>query len=360
MTKLSIRQRIGLELNRRIQHNRIEMHPLRQLFWESTLRCNLNCKHCGSDCKFVANTPDMPMEDFLRVIDESVTPHVDTHKVLIIISGGEPLVRNDIEEVGRQLYRREYPWGMVTNGMALTQERFDRLRAAGLRSMAISLDGMEEDHNWMRGNANSFANAMRAIRILASQTDVIWDVITCVNQRNIKYLPQLKDMLYDNGVRDWRLFGIFPMGRAKQYDELQLSNADFRRLMEYIMEFRKEGKVRTNYACEGFLGEYEGKVRDQLYHCDAGVSVASILIDGSISACGSIRSKFYQGNIYKDDFWDVWENRFESYRDRSWAKQGICADCKMWRYCEGNGMHQHDEDGSLLVCHLSKVEDWKD
>ena len=113
-----------------------------------------------------------------------------------------------------------------------------------------------------------------------------------------------------------------------------------------------------SYSCEGFLGDYEGDVRDHLFHCAAGVSVASILIDGSISACTSIRGKYYQGNIYKDDFWDVWENRFQPYRNRSWMrKQEPCDQCKVWRYCEGSGMHMRREDGSLMLCHYQAVNE---
>jgi radical SAM protein with 4Fe4S-binding SPASM domain len=80
-----------------------------------------------------------------------------------------------------------------------------------------------------------------------------------------------------------------------------------------------------------------------------------VLIDGSISACGSIRADYHQGNIYKDDFIDVWENRFQPYRDRSWMKKDQCGDCKWFRYCEGNGMHLRDDDGKLILCHLDRI-----
>ena len=56
-----------------------------------------------------------------------------------------------------------------------------------------------------------------------------------------------------------------------------------------------------------------------------------------------------------DDFWTVWNERFEMYRDRDWARQGICGDCKMFRYFRGNGMHLHDEEGKLLVCHYNRL-----
>ena len=52
----------------------------------------------------------------------------------------------------------------------------------------------------------------------------------------------------------------------------------------------------------------------------------------------------------------VWNNGFRVYRDREWARQGACADCKMFRYCEGNGMHLHDDEGKLLVCHLQRID----
>ena len=112
----------------------------------------------------------------------------------------------------------------------------------------------------------------------------------------------------------------------------------------------------ASYGCEGFLGEYEGQVRDHLFTCQAGMSISSVMIDGSISACASIRSDLAQGNIYKDDFIDVWENRYQPYRDRSWMKTGECAQCKYFRYCQGNGMHLRDEKGNLILCHLKRLQ----
>jgi radical SAM protein with 4Fe4S-binding SPASM domain len=51
----------------------------------------------------------------------------------------------------------------------------------------------------------------------------------------------------------------------------------------------------------------------------------------------------------------VWQNRFEKFRNRAWAKKGKCADCKMWQYCEGNGMHLYDDDENLLLCHYQRL-----
>lgn len=353
---MNTKLKLALELERLRRHNEKSLHDLQQLFWESTLRCNVSCRHCGSDCRSVVTQPDMPAEDFLKVIDEQIEPHVNPHKVMIIISGGEPTIRKDLAYIGSELSKRGFPWGMVTNGMLLTEQKFKELRGAGMLSMTISLDGKEEDHNWMRGNKLSFQNAVRAIKLAAADRRLTWDVVTCANRRNIQYLSQLREFLWDIGVRRWRIFGIDPMGRAKDDPELMLTDEQFTYMLDFIVSEREAGR-RVSYSCEGFLGDYEGKVRDYLYQCAAGISVASILIDGSISACTSIRGKYYQGNIYKDDFWDVWENGFKNYRNRDWMRKlEPCNTCKMFRYCEGNGMHLREENGELMLCHLKRIK----
>lgn len=352
--RLSLRQRIGLELARKTRDNLKEIHPLITLFWECTLRCNISCKHCGSDCRVTAGQKDMPADDFLRVID-SITPHVNPHKVNVVLTGGEPLVRDDLEKVGLALYKRGYPWGFVSNGLYLSRKRLDSLLAAGLHATTISLDGFEEDHNWMRGHKKSFEKATAAIRMLAQEPDVTWDVVTCVNRKNYRYLSEFRDYLYDIGVRRWRVFTIFPVGRAALYPEFQLADEEFTGLMEFIKHVRQAKKMRLSYGCEGFLGRYEGEVRDSFFLCNAGIRVGSILADGSISACPSIRSNYHQGNIYEDDFMDVWNNRFEPFRNKDWAKKDECAACKLFRYCEGNGMHLRDDNGKLLVCHHKRI-----
>lgn len=353
MKPLSIKQRIALELNRKVKQERRRTHPLHQLFWECTWRCNLSCRHCGSDCKSSSAIKDMPAEDFLKVVD-SILPHVDPHKLNIVITGGEPLMRKDLEWVGRQLYDREMPWGIVTNGLLLTAERLESLRRAGLHNITISLDGTEESHNWMRNHPLSFKRAYEAIRRVAAAADLNFDVVTCVNRRSLDELNEIKELLIAAGVKRWRLFTIFPAGRAAQYPDFELTKEEVKTLMEFIIATRKEDRIYASFCCEGFMAGYEGYVRDYFFNCNAGVTVASVLLDGSIGACPSIRADYTQGNIYNDDFWDVWQNRYKEYRDRSWMKRGACAECSYWRYCEGNGMHLRDSEGNLTHCHLLK------
>lgn len=297
----------------------------------------------------------MPLEDFLHVLDTEVTPNVDPARVLIIFSGGEVLVRDDLERAGEEVTRRGYRWGMVTNGMALTPKRFEALLKAGLSSVSVSFDGFEPIHNTIRQSPLSYERALSALRLIRD-SGIAYDAITCVTPELVDRLDEWKELLISEGIKSWRIFSIFPAGRAKRDDKLHLSAEDFRRVMEFIRNTRREGRINLNYACEGFLGGYESEVRDHFYMCAAGVNVASIRVNGDISGCTSVRANYTQGNIYTDSFWGVWQSRFEKFRNREWAKTDECKDCKAWQFCEGGGMHLRDDEGKLMYCHYKMLK----
>ena len=101
----------------------------------------------------------MPLKDFLKVLDE-VKSQYEPSKVLIAITGGEPLLRNDLEKCGVEIQKRGFPWGMVSNGFTLTNEKYDSFVKAGLKTLTISLDGLEENHNWLRNHKDSFKKTL--------------------------------------------------------------------------------------------------------------------------------------------------------------------------------------------------------
>lgn len=350
ISQLGIKKWLALQAASSLYNEVIEKHPLMTLFWECTLRCNLICRHCGSDCVAEERIPDMPAKDFFRVLDESISKKVRPQDLLIIISGGEALVRSDLTEIGHALKDRGYMWGMVTNGMLLTDNRLHELMDAGLKSIALSLDGPEEIHNSIRQNPKSYERAVNALRAITRAEGLTYDIITCATPPLLPRLAEFRDFLISEHCKAWRLGSISPMGRAAHMPDLLLDGKQTTQLLSFISETRKEGRIFVEFTCDGFLGSFEGEVRDHFYQCDAGITTGGILIDGSISGCTSIRGNHVQGNIYKDDFMQVWETRYQKYRDRSWAKKGICSDCEMWRFCRGNGMHLYDDNNNLLHC----------
>ena len=349
---------IGKLLHRAFRANETAVHELNYLFWECTTRCNLHCRHCGSDCFAAGSDADMPLEDFLRAFD-TIPAEERAKPFTVVLTGGEPLLRPDLPEIGQALRSRGAGWGIVSNGWLYDAEMHQRLVAAGLGALTISLDGLEASHDWMRGRPGSFSRALKGISVAATDPRINFDVVTCVQRRNLGELEALYGLLSGIGVRQWRIFSIIPIGRAAQDPELQLTDEEFRGLMEFIKGKRadKSASMKVTFSCEGYLGAYERQVRDNPYFCHAGINIASVLIDGRISACPNIdRDAFSQGNIYQDNFYQVWQERFRPYRDRRWTRRGPCADCKVWRDCLGGGMHNwHGACEAVLNCHWAKT-----
>lgn len=356
LNKLGIKKKFALSLYARYRNNAARLHELSYIFWECTLRCNMSCLHCGSDCLASAVQPDMPLGDFLGALDK-LSPNIDPGKTTIALTGGEPLLREDLADCGREFMRRGYNWGFVTSGFLLTESKLKELLDAGLRSITISLDGLAENHNWLRGRENSFDRALAAIKLVAATPGLTYDVATTVHQRSIKELEEVYSLLLEAGVKRWRLFTIFPKGRAAEHAELLPDKVLLFKLFDFIKEKRAEGRMSVYFGCEGYLGEFEGEVRDGFFFCRAGVNIISVLADGSISACPSLRADFIQGDIYRDNIWEIWENRFHIMRDRRWTRVGECRDCKEYKRCGGGALHLRDENTKeYIYCALKEME----
>ena len=343
------------------------IHELNYLFWECTTRCNLHCRHCGSDCTAASNDKDMPLDDFLRAFD-TIPKSELPQNFTVVLTGGEPLLRPDLSEIGHALRRRGMGWSMVSNGYLYDRAMHARLMDSGLGALTISLDGLEAEHDWMRGHKGSFQRTLDAIAIAAAERHFNFDVVTCVNQRNLPQLQAIYDLLASLGVQRWRIFTIIPIGRALGHPELHLTNPQFVQLMEFIKAKREattqeikhsnnQATMEVTFSCEGYLGRYERRVRQTPYFCHAGINIASVLIDGTICACPNIdRKAFAQGNIYTHNLWQVWQDGFHPFRDRSWARRGMCKDCKAFNNCLGNGMHNwHGDCQEVINCHYHKT-----
>lgn len=348
--------KISQYFHNRFRDNEVQIHELSYLFWECTQRCNLKCLHCGSDCISDSKSKDMPFEDFLNAI-LPLKNFYKPNSITVVITGGEPLLRNDLPQCGKILRENGFRWGIVTNGFAYNPDIHARLLSAGLGAITLSLDGFEESHNWLRLNKHSFNNALKALDLIVSSNRLNYDVVTCVNSKNVNELFRFRDFLISRKVKAWRLFTIAPIGRAASNFDLQLNNEQLRQLMDFIAQSRTDKRIDIKFSCESYVGEYEKLVRDSFFFCRAGINIASILIDGSISACPNINRHFVQGNIYNDNFLDVWNNRFENMRNRSWTKTGICLTCKDYKNCNGGAMHLWtDKQDCIMTCINEKIK----
>ena len=352
-------RRFAYPLYRRLE---TAAHPLRYLFLEITQRCNLDCLHCGSDCGKRPAPDELTTDEWLSFIDYLAARFPRRDELFLVITGGEPLCHPDLHRILDRIARHGFPFGMVTNGMALNREAVSELVARGIGSVTVSLDGLRESHDWLRGRRGSFDRAVGGLRLLARQPIRYVDVVTCVNPKNIDELSEVLALVQETGVRRMRLFSIFPKGRAKDNGDLLLSDEQIRKLMRWIATTREalhDSDFALDFSCEGYLpANVDAAVRDEPYFCRAGISIGSVLCDGAISACPNITRDLIQGNIRRDDFASVWETRFERFRDREWMRTAMCDGCSQWKRCLGNSMHLWDDElGRTALCHYKVMRE---
>ena len=319
---------------------------LHNLFWETTLRCNAKCKHCGSRAGEDCNFKDELTTDEIKNVLKSVADKYDAREILLNITGGEPLLRQDLFEVMAYAVSLGYRWGMTTNGMLINDEIIEKLKQTHMDTVSISLDGLEKSHDEFRGVPGSYAKIIENIKKLkeANFLDCI-QVTTVVNKLSIGELEGMYEKMKELEVDSWRVLNMDPIGRAQDNSDLALDKEDYKYLINFIKEKRKKSKFDVTYGCTHFLGmKYEREVRNHMFFCVTGFTTGSILYNGDIYVCPSVerRKDLIQGNVRTDDFVDVWENKFKWFRDLDKLKCAECENCEDWQYCRGDSLDTWD------------------
>ena len=333
-------------------------HPvLKFLFLELTLRCNERCLHCGSRCGDVPSS-ELTFDQY-RTILSDIRQDFDIRKFQLCITGGEPLLRKDFFDILGYANDKGYIWGMTSNGTLITSETAHKLRLAGMKTISVSIDGLESSHDAFRQTPGGYKKAMEGIQNLIDEGGFSHIQVTSVmNHSNMHELDDLYEIFCDMDIDSWRVIGIEPMGRALSHPELLLTPEDQERLFDFIREKRMENMPVT-YGCSHYLGlKYEKEVRDHYFTCNAGIYTASILCNGDIVACLDIerRPELVQGNILKDRFKDVWENKFAFYRQGLDTQCAFCADCDVKEFCAGGAHHSFDYDrNEQRICFKDQV-----
>ena len=316
---------------------------LRLLFLELTLRCNEKCFHCGSRCSSTA-MDGMPMEKYLEVLRD-VKENVPGRLPQICLTGGEPLLRKDIFELMAAGKEMGFRYGMTSNGTLITSKAARLLRENGLRTISVSIDGLEETHDRQRGLKGAYRLAMEGIEALLQEGGFYAvQVTTVLNHGNIHELEELYRICGEMDIDSWRLVGMEPIGRALENPDLMLTPEDTRYMLDFIREKREE-KIPVTYGCSHFLGmTYEREVRDWYFLCNAGIYAASVMVNGDVGACLDIErcKSTIQGNIYETPFSRIWRDRFEIFRKPLSERNETCRTCSYEPWCAGGAHHSWD------------------
>lgn len=331
---------------------------LRYLFLELTDRCNLNCKHCGSRC--TGNNDTYLEFDIIEKTLERVAMKYNPSEIMICITGGEPFLHPDIYKIIYLSRSLGFSVGITSNGTLIGEKQAKLLKQAGLNTITISIDGIGDVHNAFRCSAYAFDNAIIGCKNL-KKAGIEPQALTVVHKNNLHQLEEIFEFLSQENFYSWRLVNMDPIGRAALQSQLLLDGKDLRILFDFIRDkrFDPDNKMEVTYGCSHFATmEYENEIRDFYFQCGAGTMVASIMANGNIGACLDIerRDDLVQGNIYFDDFIDVWENRYLIFRTNRATKSKKCSECEYGSVCQGDSAHTWDYDNNEpMYCVAKKV-----
>jgi radical SAM protein with 4Fe4S-binding SPASM domain len=311
--------------------------------WEITFACNMRCKHCGSSCD--SFLPDeLTTEEALALCD-------DIGKLglrYLTLSGGEPFLRKDWHLIARRLRDNDVIPVIITNGWFIDEDIIEKAFWAEVSNIAISMDGLRKNHDFMR-REGSFDRILRALRLL-KEKNMSSSIVTCINKSNIKELPQLKDLLIENGVDSWQLQIAVAMGNLLDHPHLMIDPEQVDTIINFAFDTNKEGNILVYLAdCVGYYHDKEVEVRkmvssDKSYDglwrgCPAGKYSFGIRCNGNIIGCTSIRDDSYlEGNVRDISLPEIWEAKDSFAWNRNLRKEdlsGFCRLCQYGTYCLG-------------------------
>lgn len=319
------------------------VYPLRDLFWECTLACNAYCAFCGSRCGEVS-CKELTTEEILDVFRD-IAQKMDARHIMINVTGGEPLLRKDLFHVMSTCASIGFSWGMVSNGMLITPEIVEKMKEAGMKTISISLDGLQEVHESLRGVPGGFSSVIRGIQLLREANFLHHlQVTTVVNKQNIGQLNALYAFLKPLGLDSWRIAIVDPIGRAQDQADLLLDSEDLQTYLSFLCAHSKDPDLPVTTTCSHYLGSENGELGRKHFACRTGQTVASILANGDIFVCPNVprRPELIQGNVLRDSLPEVWENGFHWFRDPDARKTGSCSTCSHWPYCHADSVHTWD------------------
>jgi radical SAM protein with 4Fe4S-binding SPASM domain len=359
-------------------------HSLRLVFWETTKACNLTCRHCRAVPRRAIGPTELTTSRAFDLIDQIGA----VAKPVMVLSGGEPLFRPDLFEIGQYGVETGFRMALATNGTLVTERVAAKIADAGFARVAISIDGAHPaTHDAFRGLPGSHALAMRGLRNLRDE-GVSVQINSTIARHNVAELPALLDLALGLGADALHLFMLVPVGCGLEIAPAEmLPPEDYEKVLRWFDEKaqtcpidlkatcaphyhriraqrlevdRSRGDTSTTFIAPGtkakaassLLGGRHGGHPSALSAmtrgCLAGTSVCFISNEGEVYPCGYLPVS--AGNVREQPFAHIWRDSevFRLLRDSA-ALEGKCADCRYQAICGGCRARAYAATGSFLA-----------
>ena len=324
------------------------------VIWNLIRRCNLNCIHCYSLSADVDFPNELKTDEVFRVMDDLKAFRVP----VLILSGGEPLLRPDIFEVSARAKAMRFYVGLSSNGALVDEPTADRIAAIGYDYVGISLDGIGAVHDRFRRQEGAFDKSIRGMRLLCARGIKVGLRFT-VTERNVESLPAMLDLMEQEEIDKFYLSHLVYAGRGNRYRGDDAHHRTTRAVMDLLIERCRrhvaEGRdtefVTGNNDADGvyFLRWVERHHPNRATHVRAkleawggnasGVNVANIDNLGNVHP-DTFWWHYSLGNVRNRPFGEIWQDLSDpimaGLKARPRRISGRCGACAEFAICGGN------------------------
>ncbi|MDQ1278372.1 MAG: AdoMet-dependent heme synthase [Thermodesulfobacteriota bacterium] len=341
--------------------DRLLPSTLRMVAWEVTRSCNLACAHCRASAVCGPYEGELDTAACRRLIDEIAA---FSHPV-IILTGGEPLLRPDIWEIAAYGSGKGLRMVMATNGTLVTEDIAKKMLAAGIRRVSVSLDDPDAvSHDLFRRVPGAFAGTMCGIEAMR-RAGMEFQINTTITKDNLAHIEDIHDLALKSGAAALHIFLLVPTGRARELAEQEISAEQYERTLEWLYERSLACPIQLKATCaphyhrilQQHCGEASGKEAGKraghpppamARGCMGGVSFCFISHTGQVQPCGYLEVDC--GQVKEKGFQGIWGQSavFQDLRNPSLYK-GKCGECKFMSVCGGCRARAYEKTGDYLA-----------
>ncbi|HTY74301.1 MAG TPA: radical SAM protein [Candidatus Nanoarchaeia archaeon] len=300
--------------------------------WNLTRKCNLKCSHCYINATTKELDGELTTEESKNLIDQIS----EVSRPLLILSGGEPLLRKDVYELIQYGTKKGLRMGLGSNGGLIDIKAARALKEAGIKTVSISIDSnIPQQHDEFRGVAGSWNKAIGAIKALV-ENGVLVQVNTTLTQQNYGQIDDIMTLVEDIGVENFHLFFLVPTGRgAKMAD---ISPAMYESMIKNTFAKTIKHKLNVRPSCAPqfmrIAKAMDLDMKQWIRGCIAGMYYCRIYPNGDVTPCPYLPVRL--GNIRETSFKNIWFNSpiFKNLRNPACLK-GKCSECSYKTVCGG-------------------------
>lgn len=299
--------------------------------WNTTQACNIKCIHCYRDAG-IRREDELDTAQGKKLIEEIARAGFK----ILILSGGEPLIREDIYELISHAKQAGLRPVLGSNGMLITDEVAGKLKAAGLACAGISIDSKDrERHDWFRGFEGAWDATMAGIEA-CKKAGLPFQIHTTVSNWNESEVTDITDLAVSWGARAHHVFFLVPTGRGKDIEDTTLKTAEYEALLTRIMEKQQQVDIELKPTCAPQfmrIAKQKGIPMRFTRGCLAGTGYCVIIPSGDVHPCPYLPMKV--GNVKETPFDKIWAESPVFNTLRHEPLKGGCAACGYDDVCGG-------------------------